>query len=99
MAPGSVRCQANLRSANQPEERADIGDQQVRCLHRGEVAAPVELRPVHDVVFALGDPPDPGVAGEDGDAVNFSTIHASCAAGESCSPNARVCGRVAWIIA
>ncbi|MEV4177870.1 hypothetical protein [Nonomuraea sp. NPDC049709] len=31
--------------------------------------------------------------------LNFSTIHASCAAGESCSPNASVCGRVAWMIA
>jgi hypothetical protein len=33
------------------------------------VAAAVELRPVHNVVLAFGDPPDSGVAGEDGDAV------------------------------
>jgi hypothetical protein len=32
-------------------------------------------------------------------ALNFSAIHASWPAGESCRPYASVCGFVAWIIA
>lgn len=38
------------RSAEQPEELAHVGDQQVWLLHGGEVAAAVELGPVHDGV-------------------------------------------------
>ena len=41
------------RLPDQPEERADVVDEQVRCLERGEVAAAGELRPVHDPVPAL----------------------------------------------
>ena len=51
------------------EERPDVADEQVRLLHRGEVPAPVELRPAHDVVGALGDVPqrDEVVLREDGE--------------------------------
>jgi ribosomal protein S18 acetylase RimI-like enzyme len=41
------------RLPDQPEERADVVDEQVRGLEGGEVPAPVELRPVDDVVPAL----------------------------------------------
>src|SRR5689334_5208891 len=40
------------------EEGADVVDQQVRGLHGREVAAGVELAPVHDVVPCLAVPPN-----------------------------------------
>ena len=41
------------------EEHPQVADDQLGHLERGEVAAPVELRPVHDVVVvALGQRPD-----------------------------------------
>src|SRR5215471_1882580 len=45
-------------SAERPEERAYVADQEVGCFHRGEVAAAVEFGPVHDVVGLLGETPD-----------------------------------------
>ena len=62
------RAQERPASAHHAEEGPDVLDEQVGRLHRGEVAAPVELRPVHDLVLAFGDPTDRRVAGEDGDA-------------------------------
>jgi ribosomal protein S18 acetylase RimI-like enzyme len=41
------------RLPDQPEERADVVDEQVRGLECGEMPASVELRPVDDVVPAL----------------------------------------------
>jgi hypothetical protein len=41
-----------LVSANLPEERPDVVDQQVRSLERGEVPAAGELRPVDDAMPA-----------------------------------------------
>jgi hypothetical protein len=40
-------------SAGAPEEGADVVDEEVRRLERGEVPAAAELRPVHDPVLAL----------------------------------------------
>ena len=37
-----------VRSAQRGEELPDVADQQVRLLHRGEVAPPVVLRPAND---------------------------------------------------
>jgi hypothetical protein len=42
-----------LVSANLPEERPDVVDQQIRSLERGEVPAAGELRPVDDAVAAF----------------------------------------------
>ena len=42
------------RSAERPEERAHVCDEDVRHLHRREVASAGELAPVHDVEEALG---------------------------------------------
>jgi ribosomal protein S18 acetylase RimI-like enzyme len=44
---------APARLPDQPEERADVADQQVGSLERGEVPAAGELRPVDDVVPAV----------------------------------------------
>lgn len=44
---------APARLPDQPEERADVADQQVGCLERREVPAAGELRPVDDVVPAV----------------------------------------------
>mgnify|MGYP006164331197 CR=1 FL=1 len=57
-------------SAQLAEEGPDVVEQQVGGFHGGEVAAAVELRPVHQVVvIALGEAPDGlEVVGEDGDA-------------------------------
>ena len=41
------------RLPDQPEERADVVDEQVRRLERGEMPATGELRPVHDPVPAI----------------------------------------------
>ena len=46
------------------EELPDVGDQQLRLLQRGEVAAAVELGPAHDGVVQLGAAPDADVVGE-----------------------------------
>jgi ribosomal protein S18 acetylase RimI-like enzyme len=43
---------APARLPDQPEERADVVDEQVRRLERGEVPAPVELGPLQDAVPA-----------------------------------------------
>src|SRR5215204_6577827 len=51
-------------SAELVEEFPHVADQEIGCLHRGEVAAAVELGPMHHVVVALGEGPDGGVAGE-----------------------------------
>ena len=44
---------APARLPDQPEERADVVDEQVGCLQGGEVAASGVLRPVDDVVPAI----------------------------------------------
>jgi hypothetical protein len=44
---------APARLPDQPEERADVVDEKVRRLERGEMAAPAELRPVDDPVPAI----------------------------------------------
>ena len=44
---------APARLPDQPEERADVADQQVGSLERREVSAPGELRPMDDVVPAV----------------------------------------------
>src|SRR4051794_35797366 len=52
------------------EERPDVVDQQAGLFQGGEVAAPVHLGPVHDVVVPLGEAAHRrgDVAGEHGDA-------------------------------
>ena len=55
-------------SAEFAEEFAQVADHEVGGFHRREVAAAVELRPVHHGVLLLGDAADRVVAGEDRDA-------------------------------
>src|SRR5579863_3937649 len=52
-------------SAEGPEEFSYVGDEEAGCFHGGEVPAAVELAPVHDVVFPLGNGPDGDVHRED----------------------------------
>jgi hypothetical protein len=51
-------------SAELAEELPHIADQQVGCLHGGEVTAAAELGPVHHVVVAFGEGPDGEVIGK-----------------------------------
>ena len=62
--PGRMPCRVTGASAELAEEFPHVADQEVGCFHRGEVAAAVELGPMHHVVVALGEGPDGGVAGE-----------------------------------
>jgi hypothetical protein len=56
-------------SSEAAEEAAPVADEQFGGLHRGEVAAAVELRPVDDVVVAFSEPADGDVVrSEDRDA-------------------------------
>ena len=57
-------CRVIGASAELAEEFPHVADQEVGCFHRGEVAAAAELGPMHDVVVALGEGPDGGVAGK-----------------------------------
>jgi len=57
---------ARRRLTDLAEEFPNVSGQQVGSFHGGEVAAAVELGPVHDVVVAFGQGPDGGIAGEDG---------------------------------
>src|SRR4029450_7185865 len=60
---------SSRNSSEPPEELAQVADQQVGSVRGGEVAAPIERRPVPDVVRALGERPDrPEVVGEHRDA-------------------------------
>jgi hypothetical protein len=50
------------------EEFAHVADEEVGCLESREVAAAIELRPVHDVVALLRVAPNRDALGEAGDA-------------------------------
>ena len=51
----------------QAEECADVADEQIGLLHRGKVAATIELRPMDDVIALLGVAADGDIFGEDRD--------------------------------
>src|SRR5579864_575592 len=67
--PTSSRAWSSLRAstsslpivtlpAHDSKERSHVADEEIRLLHRSEMSAALELRPVHDVVRSLGEAPD-----------------------------------------
>src|SRR5215207_8710917 len=54
-APARAGAAPGTPSAEPAEELSHVADQQIRLLHRREVAAPVELGPAHDVVRLGGE--------------------------------------------
>ena len=61
-----LRTRAREASAEGSEERPDVRDEFVGCLHRGEVAPDIELRPVLDVPVAVEHVPEHVVGREHG---------------------------------
>jgi len=53
----------HVGSAEAAEELPHVTDEQVGCFQGCEVAAAVELRPVHDGVGLVGEAPDGDVGG------------------------------------